>query len=154
MKTLIIAAAVALAVSGTAPVMAATLTATTTGGNGSFKITYNDTNGNGLFDLRELIHFSGFTDVFGAHDTVILSVPRIEDIAHFGTVKGATLDNRRWWNFETAGNVDMNWDTSAGTKNWTYSINPSQVPLPASLPLLLAGLAGLGLIARNRSKSR
>ena len=37
----------------------------------------------------------------------------------------------------------------------TVSASPpvSSVPLPAGLPLLLAGLAGLGLVARRRARS-
>ena len=151
MKNLI--AATALAVLAVAPLTAATLTATSTGGNGSFVITYLDTNGNGLFDLKELTRFSGFIDVFGAHDIEVLSVPRIAGIAKAGKLHGASLYQRSWWNFETAGHVDLNWDTSASKGNWTYKINPSQVPLPASLPLLLAGLGGLALVARKRRKT-
>lgn len=154
MKTLITTMALAFAALGAQPLLAATLTATTTGGNGSFTISYMDTNSNGLFDLSEMTKFSGFTDVFGAQDIVLLAVPKIKGISKKGAVAGATLDNAKFWNFETAGNVDLKWDTSASKKNWTYSINPSQVPLPASLPLMLAGLGGLAMIARKRLKSR
>lgn len=153
MKTLITTAALALAVLAASPLSAATLTATTAGGNGSFTIFYTDTNGNGLFDLKELTSFSGFTDVFGAHDIVLLAVPKIAGIARAGALAGASLYSKSWWNFETAGNVDLNWDTAASKNNWTYKINPSQVPLPAGLPVLLAGLAGLALLARRRSKA-
>lgn len=34
----------------------------------------------------------------------------------------------------------------------TYSITPSEVPLPAALPLLAAGLGGLGLAGWRRKK--
>lgn len=42
---------------------------------------------------------------------------------------------------------------TCGTYKYVVEYNPSQVPLPASLPLIAAGLGALGLFGRRRKKS-
>jgi len=43
--------------------------------------------------------------------------------------------------------------TSAGGGSYTAGIGVTAVPLPAALPLLLSGMAGLGAMARRRRVS-
>jgi len=45
--------------------------------------------------------------------------------------------------------VTTDWEQGVGIGKWIYSVGAS-VPLPASLPLVLAGLGALGLTRRRR----
>jgi hypothetical protein len=43
-------------------------------------------------------------------------------------------------------------DTIAALSNFQVDLVPSEVPLPAALPLLASGMAGLGFLARRRKR--
>jgi hypothetical protein len=150
MKTLALAAALVVAGATAAP--AATLTATATGANGnnpSFTIEFEDVNGNGLFDIDELTSFSGFT--LGPSTVArVLAVPEIGGIAVAGLRPGARVgDISGLWYFD-ANPVDNQWNVGIRPNSWTYEITGlTPVPVPAALPLLLAGLGGLALLRRR-----
>ena len=51
----------------------------------------------------------------------------------------------------TPGTYEWTWGTGADADNFTLQIGPvAVVPEPASLPLLVMGLAGLGMVVRTR----
>lgn len=132
---------------------AATLTATTTGPNGSFVIDFNDANNNFLFDLSELTSFSGFTSTFGQGIVSVIGVPEISGISVAGFTPGASIYDITWWNFEELGLIDLEWDLASVTSNWTYEVSGlAPVPLPAALPLFAVGLGALGFTGWRRKR--
>lgn len=142
MKSISCAAALALSILGTSSASAATLIATgTEGPQENFIVTFTDSNGNRLFDLDELVSFSGF--LFYSD---LLGVPDIPGISVVGVAPGAINVSAGFWNFGTGSTVEF-----ASTPNfWTYELRGlAAIPLPASLPLLAAGLFGLALLRRR-----
>ena len=156
MRTLIMTAALAASLLAASPGLAAVLTATSVNPDvADFTIRFDDTNTNGLFDLSELVHFSGFdANFFGPLSLVsVLASPNVAGIAVAGMTAGAIVyPDTGWWSFESQGNIDLSWDFAADYRNWTYTVNTAAVPLPAGLPLLLASLGGLALVGRRRGK--
>lgn len=59
------------------------------------------------------------------------------------------------WNNGTNPNGNSSWNYffNAGSVRFAATFEPSSVPLPASLPLALLALAGLGFVARRRNTS-
>ena len=151
MKSLVAAASIALSVCA-GGASAATLTATTAGPNTSFVINFNDTNGNNLFDLDELVSFSGFHSVFNQTIVSILAVPEIVGITVAGYKPSFTYEIPPLsWYFEENGNVDGKWDLMSGIGNWEYKLDfAAPVPLPASLPLMAAGLGAIAFLRRRK----
>ena len=47
----------------------------------------------------------------------------------------------------------ISWTGSKDGVGFDYEVTVSAVPIPAALPLLVTGLAGLGLLARRRTRS-
>lgn len=138
--------ALSLLVGGTAS--AATLIATevdtTDRLNENFTITFTDTNNNRLFDIGELESFSG--PLVSAYPT-LLGVPTFAGISVEGVLPGVTLAPGSWI---FAGPSIV---YSATPNFWTYEIRGlAAIPVPATLPLLLAGLGGLALL-RRRARS-
>lgn len=133
--------ALSVLVGGTAS--AATLTATgNEGPQENFIITFTDTNRNRLFDISELESFSGpWTTVY----PILLGVPAIAGISVAGELAGVIESAPGSWIF-TNPSVQF-----ASTPNfWTYEIKGlAAIPVPATLPLLLAGLGGLALLRRR-----
>jgi uncharacterized protein (DUF697 family) len=142
----------ALAVTIAGGASAATLTATSADGIApSFTIGFTDSNNNNLFDLSELEAFSGFF-LFVQAD-VVLAVPEIAGISVAGSVPGAILGPLAGvWYFDGAGSLDNTFDVGAAPGFWTYDISFATVPLPATLPLVVAGLGGLAL-SRRRARA-
>ena len=136
MKALHTAAVLALVA---APASAATLTATSLNADVSdFSIEFDDTSGDGLLQYAEINSFSWMTDTgVGVTFTSVLGVPEIPGVST-GVV---------FWTFVT-GAVELAYEPDS----WTYEITGlSEVPLPASAPLILGGLALLGWAGRRRS---
>lgn len=135
--------ALSLLVGGTAT--AATLVATevdtTDSLNENFTITFTDTNNNRLFDIGELESFSGFINQY----PTLLGVPAIAGISVAGELAGVLQPAPGSWTFGSPSGQ------FASTPNfWTYEIKGlAAIPVPATLPLLLAGLGGLALLRRR-----
>jgi len=120
---------------------AVTLTATSTVPEviGSFTVTFNDADADGLLSLDEVTGFSGVSCTLcaAAFYSTLSEVPDILGIADGG---GAS------WRFDTPTET-IGIDPSV----WTYAIG--QTPLPATLPLLAGGVGALGLlISRKRRR--
>lgn len=135
------------------PAHAATLTAHQIGVYPSFSIDFNDLNKNGLFEITELVSFSGFTTTgFGAAVlTRVLAVPGIPGFATLGSPPGVFPPSPGHWAFDAAGREDGFIDLASSSTSWTYQITGlSPVPLPSSLPLLAGALT---LLAARRRRS-
>ena len=138
MKTLF-CAAVGLGAALALPAAGATLDATSLIPSVSgFSIDFNDSNGDGLFELGELVSFTGVTLTgFGGGTYDIVSVvPTIAGFTLPGALPGSFPLSPEHWSFSTAAALPFGF--SGWAPNWTYQITglPSQVPLPATLPLL------------------
>ncbi|MEM7710273.1 MAG: VPLPA-CTERM sorting domain-containing protein [Pseudomonadota bacterium] len=111
----------------------------------------NQTGGSIAFAFNRSVNFTGFKIFDGAEITVSSSTfqqtfavpePNSEEDRVFDTFSTAGLfDNVRDLTFTFAGSGAID------------DIQVSAVPVPASLPLLLAGLGGLGWAARRRRKA-
>ena len=160
----ILAGIVALSVGHQAS--AAVLTATSTSGFFSdFTIEFDDSNGNGLFDFSERISFSRITLNPIENPTTyteVLGLPRALDRFTFQAVSNPYIDPTfgipldQWeemdsWLFgdgsgQTAQIMSVNFlVTLSGLSD------PTVVPLPAGLPLLLAAFGALALLRRRQT---
>lgn len=100
----------------------------------NFSLTFDDANGDEIFQFGELASFSGFSVVFlSAPLSTLLQVPTIAGISELG---GSCKDPDSWC--VAGGGILV---TSPG--NWSYRISPVQaIPEPGTL-----ALAGLALVA-------
>ena len=123
-----------------APAHAVTLTATSIAPEviGSFTVTFNDADADGLLSLGEVTGFSGVscTICTVAFYSTLSDVPDILGIADGG---GAS------WGFQAPTDT-IGIDPSV----WTYVIG--QTPLPATLPLFASGVGVLGLLISRRRR--
>ena len=155
MKPYFIAGAIACAMATSAA--GATLNATAVNTDqsvGDFSVVFTDTNGNGLLDFNEITDVPSVPVPGGgafANPTTVTGLVAIPDITNI-SVAGGVLGPVQLtsWTFNTGlGQI------FSPTSDWTYSITgltkTPEVPLPASVMLLLAGLGGLGVI-RKRAK--
>lgn len=113
---------------------------------GAFTITFDDVNGDNLLEFDEIQTFSGIEALLG-HDlhvfTEILTVGRVSG---FAINSGASYPYQNW-----VFSNDEFGASSFGASQWTYEfVGASEVPLPAALPLFLAGFAGVAGAARRR----
>jgi len=152
----ILAGALAVAAAGQAS--AAVLTATSNVAQYTdFVITFEDTNGNRLFDLNERTGFNGvrinpLSDPLDFFD--LLGIPAIPGITA-PTPPGSWPGTLNEWVLEEK------WVFGAGAlapgegfiDSWRYSLtgltDPTVVPLPAGLPLLLGAIGALALLRRR-----
>lgn len=108
----------------------------------SFQVIFDDLDMNGLFSLNELV--SATAPAF-AGGLPLANVPTIDGISIFS---GALADGVWSWGPGPFGYP------SVSTSYFTYQLStPSEVPLPAALPLFLAGAAGIGAAVRRRRKT-
>jgi hypothetical protein len=110
-----------------------------------FTLQYNDTDNDGLFDLGELISFSGITFTIGTY-TNITAIPYHENV--YGPLTdGAATANHQWgadryWYFEipTLSTISL---LGSGLTYKQDEQQASTVPLPPTAILLGSGLVGL-----------
>jgi len=124
-----------------------------------FTLSFDDTSGDGLLQLDELVQFSGFTltnpnnpAVDGIFD-VIIGTP---DIADISASSGIRLFSSLNWNFKR-----FEGDTAlcCSSNFWTYSAElavsqatVTTVPIPAAAWLFGSGLIGLAGMVRRTIK--
>jgi hypothetical protein len=77
-------------------------------------------------------------------------------------ITGQGINAQGYWSCSLAGFGEFssfatpygNWSTNVQIDNLRFTLGqPAPVPLPAGLPLMVAGLAALGLLARRRARS-
>lgn len=116
------------------------------GCNGSMTLAFDFDVSNVAFDFGfgdpgDSATITGFDSIGNVVGTLLLSLTGGTDVASlaaFGTLRSILFDNTAASGFGYAyGNI---------------SFDPSAVPLPAALPLLLGGLAGLGALGARRRK--
>ena len=127
---------------------AATLSATSVNPSfiTDFTVSFDDTNADGLLQFTEITSFSGLK-IFGTTYTVITGAPPVTGFVE----RGGDCDlGCTFWNFAENG---LSVPISAPANNWTYTIDglDATIPLPATLPLLLAGFGALGVAARRKA---
>jgi hypothetical protein len=129
------------------------------------------TNGNGFFaDFTNPANLSQITGVFNGTAGSLVGVSRIDIVLPNGTtITGNSVSGIG------AFSVDQGFALQAGPNTWIVNAfftdgtsasdfvtvfaegggggDPSVVPVPAALPLLLAGLGAFGLVRRRRSKA-
>lgn len=123
-----------------------------------FNITFTDKNGNGILDFGEETGFSFVRFNIGLPSeivyTQVLGFPTT-DLTVAGVIPGGNTDPEPWenrglWLFGP-GQPDFG---EAFATSWTYEItglsDPSVVPLPGGLPLLLAGMGALWVLRRRQ----
>lgn len=135
--------------------IAATLLATSNSPQNfsDFSIEFDDLNSDGLFNIAELVSFSGVSGsvssnpVFFAH---LLSFPSISNISVGGTNTGVNPVFNNFVSFSIGDDVVPEVFTAATT--WSYQLmeTPASVPVPASMPLLVFGVASLVTLRKIR----
>lgn len=123
----------------------------------NFSVVFNDT-GNGLFELEELVSFSGMLCspcgvggvLTGVYDT-ILSVPDITSVAiHGGSLPSGQILTASKWYFSRA-----NQDTiDLFGSRWDYNvevITASPAPIPSTIYLLCLAVLALNVPLRVRA---
>jgi opacity protein-like surface antigen len=142
--------------SASAAVLAATAVNASYSG---FDITFTDNNGNGILDFGEESGFSSVRFNVGLPNeivyTTVLGFPATMSTVA-GVIPGGNTDPEPWenrglWLFGP-GQPDFG---EAIATFWTYEITglsePSVVPLPGGLPLLLAGMGALWVLRRRQA---
>jgi hypothetical protein len=115
-----------------------------------FTITFEDSNGDELLQVGEILTFSTFTSSIGNPAPVLFdSVLFAPNQSGISTSERA-VNGSSWLFGSSVGN-----DANFGRAGWTYTktaitTDPPVVPLPAGLPLLLAGLGAFGFMARRK----
>ena len=135
----------AMAVVSATSVQAATVTATSNSTIGSFTATYTDLNSNGLWDLSEITAFSGFSYAGVFWDRVV----------QLGAVAGISASSTSQPNEASFGFQIADLSTLyVNKRNWRFSVAQDMpaVPLPAGMPLLLAGVGALAALRRRRAR--
>lgn len=146
-KTLFLA--ISMACGAATAATAATLVATPTGPEyGGFTIDFTDANNDSLLEYSEIDSFSGFM-ALTVTMTSVNTVPDIAGISKFSFPAdfGQPSDSWRFLN-DNPGLSTFQRDL------FTYDLTldnvpPSQVPLPAGLPLLAAALGLIAIVRRS-----
>jgi hypothetical protein len=122
---------------------------------GGFTIVYDDISGDGLFQIEELLSFSGFTVLFPgfgpveiARPDILFATPNILGISTFTGIGN-------FWGVELSLSelgFPLGEPVGYGPGFWTYSARNVSVPEPGTLALLGIGLLGMGA-ARRRKKA-
>ena len=112
---------------------------------GSFSFQFLDSDFDALVSLDEVI--PGTIDPLFSSLPLILGVPTVAGFADGGSLH-PTLGTPVWFFGSSTGG-----QTSSPASTFTYSISPvpTTVPVPATLPLAVAGLGALGLLRRRKA---
>ncbi len=124
---------------------AATVTATSINPSiGGFTATYTDSNNDGLWGQFETTSFSEFTFI-GLFWSRVVQLGAVAGIS----LSSTPLPNEPSFAFQTADYFSY---VSLPAVYWTFSVIPDApaVPLPAGMPLLLAGIGALAVLRRRR----
>ena len=118
-----------------------------------FTIVYDDTSGDGLFQIDELLTFSGFTFSLPGFGPVEIAIPDLlfasPNIAGISAFTGVG----DFWGVELSLSeigFPLGSPVGYGADLWTYSERSISVPEPGTLALFGLGLAAMGFTRRRR----
>jgi hypothetical protein len=112
----------------------------------NFSLTFDDT-GDALFELSELVSFSGITCLFCDPTIDFNAIQQVPTIPNISKLSGSSISGGNEWTFLNDAGVIY----SVGIGRLTYvSTDIAQIPEPATLGLVGLGIAGAALARRRR----
>lgn len=118
------------------------ITATSTNASlTDFTVRFDDTSGDGLLQVGEIVLFSGLTvTLAGALNGFYDNILGTPDLTGISTQSGNPSAANAWYVERQSDGLQIGF----GDHEWTYSSSPAAIPEPGTFALLSLGLTGLG----------